>query len=214
MGDSLCHIERPDQNPTSSFECQCHIWIKTNNDICSQTCCWISGCVWDRKEFPHVMNWQALAFVLFSCIAQGPFFWVLFHILWLSAALWSEPFPIIGPYFVSKVFLCSTKQIWIDLISLNCKDINTSVIAKMIQIVSHLEIRCRERKRAKGIISCSASYSLQLHCLENKWIAGCASVQKYGQSMHCVGPALHVRSNLCAFMCDYITLRPSMKQRK
>lgn len=151
-----------------------------------------------------LMLWlgKALAFVSFSCIAQGPFFGVLFHILWLSVALWSEHFPIIRPYFVSKVFLCFTEQIWIDLISLHCKDINTSVIAKMIHIISHLEIKCRERKRAKGIISCSVSYSLQLHSLENKWIAGWSSVQKCGQSMHCVEPTLHVRNNLCAFVCD------------
>lgn len=44
---------------------------------------------------------KALGFVLFSCITQGPFFGVLFHILWLPAALWSELnihlFPSLGP---------------------------------------------------------------------------------------------------------------------
>lgn len=87
-----------------------------------------------------------------------------------------------------------------DLIFLHYKD--TLAIAKIIQIIAHLEIRCRERKKAKGTISCSVSYSLQLHSLENKWIAGCCSMQKYGESTCRIGAALPVRSNLSAFMCD------------
>jgi len=84
-----------------------------------------------------------------------------------------------------------------DLIFLHYKD--TLVIAK-IPIIAYLEIRCRERRRVEGTLSCSVSYSFRLHSLENKWIAGCSSVQKYGQSAHCVGAALHVKS-FSAFTC-------------
>lgn len=52
------------------------------------------------------------------------------------------------------------------LIFLHYKD--TLAMAKIIYIITYLEIRHRERKRAKGTISCTVSYNLQLHSLENK----------------------------------------------
>lgn len=53
-----------------------------------------------------------------------------------------------------------------NLIFLHYKD--SLAMAEIIYIITNLEIKYRESKRAKGIISCTVSYNLHLHSLENK----------------------------------------------
>lgn len=123
-------VERWDQNPTSSFECQCHAWIKTSwispNDICPQTCCWSSDYIWDRKEFPHVVTWQNFGVCLVLVHCSRTIFWSLVShsLTFCSLVIRAQysAFPTTGPCFVSKGFCCFTKQVWMDLIFLHYKD--------------------------------------------------------------------------------------------
>lgn len=151
-----------------------------------------------------MVNWQNLGICLVLVHCSRTIFWSLVShsLTFCSLVIGAKylAFPTTRPCLVSEGFFCFTKQVWVDLIFLHYKD--TLAMAKIIYIITYLEIRYRERKSAKGIISCTVSYNLQLHSLENKLIAGCSSVQRYGQSTCGVGTAIHVRSNLSAFMCN------------
>lgn len=117
-----------------------------------------------------MVNWQNLGIwlVLVHC-SRTIFSSLVSHYLTFCSLVIRvkySAFPTTGPCFVSKCFFCLTKLAWMNLIFLHYKD--SLAMAEIIYIITNLEIKYRESKRAKGIISCTVSYNLQLHSLENK----------------------------------------------
>lgn len=152
-----------------------------------------------------MVNWQNLGVCLLLVHCSRTIFWSLVsHSLTfcnLVIRTKYSAFPTTGSCFVSKGFFCFVKQVWMDGSHFSALQRYSSNGKNNLHYCLPRN-KIQGKKRAKGIISCIISYNLQLHSLENKGIAGCSSVQRDGQNSHSVGAALHVRSNLSAFLCD------------
>lgn len=71
-------------------------------------------------------------------------------------------------------------------------------------------MRCRERKRVKRITSCSTTYSLLVHSLENQWIVFKIRIKACAVSV----AALQLSSNFSTSVCSYIIARPRIRWTK